>query len=236
MSEESISSAAHILSSIAHDLRSPLNAVIGFSRIMIRGLDGPLSDMQIADLEAVYTNGQMMLDMVNNLIDVGKIEAGTLSPGNSQVYLEPIIEKAIAQLEATLQDKPIQIESQAQDLLISVRADESHIQQTLADMLAVAVHTVEAGTIKLAVEGDRQQATMRVIGYAPEGLTPDTPHLLAAFKSGGRSTEHRIDLFSLKLLAVEKRIGLYGGRFQVKMLSDGEIVLSFQMPTIRPQT
>jgi K+-sensing histidine kinase KdpD len=237
MSEEKDSPIAHhVLSSIAHDLRSPLNAIIGFSRIMIKGLDGPLSDMQITDLEAIYTNGQMMLEMVNNVIDLGKAEAGSLTPGSTQVYLEPVVEKVISQVAAQSPDDTIQIESKSSDLLISVQVEESHIQQILIDLLSVAAHFVQAGRIVLKLESDRSSVTFRIVGTATEALSPGVSHAVEAYRSGGQSTEHRIDNESLKMLVSDKRIALYGGSFWIDVPSDNEIVLAFQIPTIRSQT
>ncbi|MBN1582263.1 MAG: HAMP domain-containing histidine kinase [Anaerolineae bacterium] len=237
MSEEKDSPIAHhVLSSIAHDLRSPLNAIIGFSRIMIKGLDGPLSDMQLTDLEAIYTNGQMMLEMVNNVIDLGKAEAGSLTPGNAQVYLEPVVEKVISQAASRIPDDMIQIESESSDLLISVQVEETHIQQLLVDLLSVAIHFVQAGRIVLKLESDRSNAILSIVGTATEALSPGVSGVVEAYRSGGQSPEHRIDNESLKLLVSDKRVALYRGSFWIDMPSDNEFVLAFQIPTIRSQT
>jgi K+-sensing histidine kinase KdpD len=228
--------AHHVLSSIAHDLRSPLNAIIGFSRIMIKGLDGPLSDMQLTDLEAIYTNGQMMLEMVNNVIDLGKAEAGSLAPGNTQVYLEPVVEKVVARVASKVSGEMVQFETESSDLLISVQAEESHIQQTLVDLLTVAAQFVQAGRVALKLESDRSNVTFRIVGTATEALSPGVSHTVEAYRSGGQSTEQRIDNESLKLLVAHKRVALYGGSFWIDMPSGNQIVLAFQIPTIRPQT
>ncbi len=226
--------AHYVLSSIAHDLRSPLNAVIGFSRIMIKGLDGPLSDMQLADLEAIYTNGQMMLEMVNEIIDLGKTEAGTLAPGDAQVYLEPVIEKLITQVEPQAGD--IQIVSEPGDLLISVQAEGAHIEQLLTDLVNVAMHCIESGRITIKTESDGQTTTVQITALASNELAPNAAHVLQAFETAGRSAEHRVDILSLKLLVCQKRVALYDGTLAIATPSDAEMTMTIQMPTTRRQT
>lgn len=235
MADDKSMIAAQVLSSIAHDLRSPLNAVIGFSKIMIKGLDGPLTDMQLDDLEAIHTNGQMMLDMVNEVIDLGKLEAGTLTPGKSEVYLTSVIEKVMAQAESQIKDGQISISSNTGDPLISIRAEESHIQQLILDLILVTAHLIQSGTITLSVESDRHTVGVTVHGQAQDELSLDAPDIFEAYRSGGESREHRVNLYSLKLLANERRAWLYGGEFWSEQPSNNTTVWGFRLPTTRSQ-
>lgn len=235
MADDKTMIAAQVLSSIAHDLRSPLNAVIGFSKIMIKGLDGPLTDMQLDDLEAIHTNGHMMLDMVNEVIDLGKLEAGTMTPGKSEVYLTSVIEKVVAQAESQFKDGRVSISANTGDPLISIRAEETHIQQLILDLLLVTAHLIQAGTIKLGVESDRHTVSVTVHGQAQGELALDAQGIFEAYRSGGASHEHRIDLYSLKLLANERRAWLYGGEFWSEPPADNTTAWGFRLPTIRSQ-
>lgn len=235
MPEGKACETAYVLSSIAHDLRSPLNAVIGFSRLMIKGLDGPISDMQMADLEAIHENGRTMLDMVNNIIDLGKIEAGTLAPDNETTYLEPIVQKALTQVEGALKDKPVRLSSEIEDLLLSVQAGEAMAQQILADLLTVAAHLVGSGTAKLIVRRQEQDIVVQVTGDAPEGLSPETTQTIEGFKSSGTSMEHRINALSLKLLVSQKWVAMHGGTFWVDVPSPTTCLLAFRLPIHRPR-
>jgi|GEM_PF-4552279 len=234
MTQNKAKIAAQVLSSIAHDLRSPLNAVLGFSKIMLKGLDGPLTDMQIDDLRAIQTNGQMMLDMVNEIIDLGKLEAGTLMPGQAEVYLTSVIESVVTQVQTLLKDMPIQINADAGDPLISIRAEQGHIQQLLLDLLLVAAHLIQSGTVNLSVASDRHTVNVTVWGEAQAGLSPDVPVVLEAYRSGGASHERRVDLYSLKLLTGERRVWLYQGEFWVEQPTENQITFGFRLPTTRP--
>ncbi|MBN1937578.1 MAG: HAMP domain-containing histidine kinase [Anaerolineae bacterium] len=235
MADDKSMIAAQVLSSIAHDLRSPLNAVIGFSKIMIKGLDGPLTDMQLADLEAIHTNGQMMLDMVNEIVDLGKLEAGTLVPGQSEVYLTSVIEKVTTQAESLLKNEPVSINSNTGDPLISIRAEEMHIRQLILDLILITAHLVQTGAVTLSVESDRHLVSVSVLGQAQDGLSLDAQTIFEAYRSGGASPEQRVDLYSLKLLACERRTWLYHGEFWGEQSADSAIAFGFKLPTSRSQ-
>src|SRR3974377_216516 len=73
------------LANMSHELRTPLNSIIGFSRVMLRGIDGPLTDMQQTDLTSIYTPGQHLLGLINNILDLSKIEAGKM-----ELAIEPV--------------------------------------------------------------------------------------------------------------------------------------------------
>lgn len=225
--------AAQVLSSIAHDLRSPLNAVLGFSKIMLKGLDGPLTDMQMDDLKAIQSNGQLMLDMVNAIIDLGKLEAGTLEPGQAEVYLTPVVEQVVAQAQTQLKEMPIQVNVNTGDPLISIRAERGHIQQLLLDMLLVVAHLIQSGTVNLNVESDRHTVSVTVQGKAEQGLSPDAPVVWEAYSSGGASREQRVDLNSLRLLTGERRVWLYRGEFWIEQPAGDTVSLGFKLPTTR---
>ncbi len=226
--------AHYVLSSIAHDLRSPLNAVIGFSKIMINGLDGPLSDIQMTDLQAVYDNGKQMLDMVNHIIDLAKIETGTLTADDEVVYLDPLTEKAVSQAQAFLQNRDIQLKPELEDLLLSVQGDETQLKQALVDLIAVMAHWIEAGTLTLHAGRQEQHMIIRVQGHAQDTLSPDTQPIIQAFESAGASLDHRVDALSLKLLVSQKRIGMHGGTLQARIDSATDCALICQLPIHRP--
>src|SRR5262249_25908565 len=70
---------SQFLASMSHELRTPLNSIIGFSRVMLKGIDGPLSEMQEQDLTTIYNSGNHLLNLINDILDQAKIEANELN-------------------------------------------------------------------------------------------------------------------------------------------------------------
>jgi len=64
------------MANMSHELRTPLNSIIGFSRVILKGIDGPVNETQAQDLTAIYNSGQHLLSLINNILDLSKIEAG----------------------------------------------------------------------------------------------------------------------------------------------------------------
>jgi signal transduction histidine kinase len=235
--KENVSQTAHIISSVAHDLRSPLNAVIGFSRIMLKGIDGPLSDLQATDLEAIYSNGNTMLEMVDNVIDLAKMEAGWLTPSPKAVYLQTLLEKVRSLTTPSIQEGQIELVHQVSETMRPIQADPSHVQKVLERLITAVMHFVGSGKITLTVEvveGEDEMGMVRVVGMATERLAPDTSNILQAFESTGTSHQERIDGIALKMLASRQLIALNHGRFWITDSSETQITLAFCFPLTSP--
>ncbi|HEC34018.1 MAG TPA: GAF domain-containing protein, partial [Chloroflexi bacterium] len=78
---------SQFLANMSHELRTPLNSIIGFSRVILKGIDGPLTDLQRQDLEAIYNSGQHLLGLINDILDISKIEAGRMELSFEQMDL-----------------------------------------------------------------------------------------------------------------------------------------------------
>jgi K+-sensing histidine kinase KdpD len=223
--KENTVETAHVVASIAHDLRSPLNAVIGFSRLMLKGIDGPLSEMQVDDLEAIHANGRAMLQMVDSLIDLAKAEAGWFDPARAAVYLQPLLEKVVSLLAPAAREKQIQLVCASGDAVEPIDADPSQIQKVLQSLVEATMDLIGSGTISIVDEAVQECVLVQLDGSNPAGLPPDVGHRLAAFRTAGASTEHRLDATALQLLASKQLLALNGSTLEVGQPSGTQIRL-----------
>ena len=230
MPEEKVSETANVLASVAHDLRSPLNAVIGFSRIILKGIDGPLSEMQAADLEAIHTNGKTMLEMVDSLIDLAKVEAGWLTPSPTAVHVHPLLEKIISLTAPAAKERQVEIDYIAADIAQPVSVDQSQTQKAIERLLAAAMRLIGSGKIALTATSDQENALIHLTGTNPDGLPLEVSHSLAAFRSGGLSAEHRVDTTALHLLVGRQLLALNRSAFEIEDPSGIEIRLTLRLP------
>jgi K+-sensing histidine kinase KdpD len=230
MPEENVSGTANVLASVAHDLRSPLNAVIGFSRIILKGIDGPLSEMQAADLEAIHTNGKTMLEMVDSLIDLAKAEAGWLTPSPTAVHVHPLLEKIVSLTMPAAKERQVEIDYTAADIARPVNVDQSQTQKAIERLLGATMRLIGSGKIALTATSDQRSALIRLIGTNPDGLPLEVGHSLAAFRSDGLSEEHRVDATALHLLVGRQLLALDGSALEVEDPSGTEIRLTLRLP------
>lgn len=138
------------LASISHELRTPLNAIIGFSTVMLDEMDGPVSAMQREDLKTIYRNGRFLLHMINELLDLARIEAGKLELHLESVDMHEVLGEVIDTIGGLLHHKPIELHINIEPSLPLARADGAKVQQIVLNLLSNAVKFTESGTITLS--------------------------------------------------------------------------------------
>ena len=163
---------SQFLTNMSHALRTPLNSVIGFSRIMLRELDGPLSDLQRTDLTAIHDSGRQLLGLINDMLELTQLELGTAPIARSRVDLAEIIEGVMATARALAMSKPLQLVEQVPDDLPELYTDGQRVRQVILALLSNAVKYTETGSICLHARQDDGHVTISVqdtgIGIPPE--------------------------------------------------------------------
>ena len=144
---------SQFLANMSHELRTPLNSIIGFSRVILKGIDGPVSDLQKQDLTAINSAGQHLLQLINDVLDISKIEAGKMELAfDDQVHLGDLITSAMSTAVGLTKDKPITLVKQIPPDLPTLRADPTRLRQVLINLLSNAAKFTDAGTITIQVE------------------------------------------------------------------------------------
>ncbi len=165
------------LASISHELRTPLNAIIGFSTVLLDEIDGPLLDMQREDVQSINRNGRFLLHLINELLDLARIEAGRLDMEYMPLDLAVLCAEVIDTVEALLRSDQVTLQLQVPDDLPLVQADGARVRQILLNLLSNAVKFTEQGRITLSVRclvGHEIHAHRPVHRYASAAL-PDSP-------------------------------------------------------------
>ena len=162
------------LANMSHELRTPLNSIIGFSRVILKGIDGPLTEMQETDLSAIYHSGQHLLGLINDILDLSKIEAGKMELNFDEVNLKPIIKGVMSTAAGLVKDKSIGIEQQVPEDLPVIWADGTRLRQVLLNLVSNAAKFTERGKISLMADCDDEWVTLNVtdtgIGIPQEKL------------------------------------------------------------------
>ncbi|MBN1657772.1 MAG: HAMP domain-containing protein [Anaerolineae bacterium] len=161
---------AEFLTNMSHALRTPLNSVIGFSRVMLKELDGPLSDMQRADLTTIYEAGRQLLGLLNDMLDLSQLEMGAASWSEGEVDLAEVIEGVMATTRALAMNKPLQLRAQVAEDLPPLYTDGQRVRQVILALLSNSVKFTEVGTITLRADLNPGGRSME-----PEGAVPSTP-------------------------------------------------------------
>ncbi|MDZ4717087.1 MAG: ATP-binding protein [Roseiflexaceae bacterium] len=140
------------LAAISHELRTPLNAIIGFSTVMLDELDGPISSLQREDLKTINRNGRFLLHLINELLDLARIEAGRLELDIKPLDVALLIDDVAETVQGLLHNRQIVLKINLPPKLPRARADAAKIRQVVLNLLANAVKFTDTGAITISAQ------------------------------------------------------------------------------------
>ncbi|HEX5689294.1 MAG TPA: histidine kinase dimerization/phospho-acceptor domain-containing protein, partial [Roseiflexaceae bacterium] len=176
------------LAAISHELRTPLNAIIGFSTVMLDELDGPITALQREDLRSINQNGRFLLHLINELLDLARIEAGKINLEITSVDLRELIHDTVETVHGLLPNKPLALRLELPPRLPLVRGDPDKIRQILLNLLSNAVKFTERGTITIAAKGVLLGEKERGANHTAENGQHDQAVLPYILRDGRRMT------------------------------------------------
>jgi PAS domain S-box-containing protein len=225
---------SQFLANMSHELRTPLNSIIGFSRVILKGIDGPITEQQRADLASIYNNGQHLLGMINDILDISKIEAGKMELIFEPVDVRKLIDGVMSTAIALVKDKPIELEQEVAPDLPVVRADGTRLRQVVLNLLSNAAKFTEEGQITLKAWADEEQITVIVedtgIGIPPKHQAT----IFEEFRQVDASTTRRTGGTGLGLAISRHFVEMHGGRIWVESEPDAGSTFTFTLPIAGP--
>lgn len=199
------------MANMSHELRTPLNSIIGFSRVILKGIDGPLTDMQKTDLTAIYDSGRNLLELINDILDISKIGAGKMEMVFEPTDLQEIARGVITTMAGQLTDKPVRLLLDLPEKLPVVLADARRIRQVLTNIVGNAVKFTDEGFIKVSASYDKYQVTMSIEDTGI-GIPVDRRHaVFEQFEQVDSSSTRRYGGTGLGLPLSREFIRLHGG-------------------------
>ncbi|MFN2269859.1 MAG: GAF domain-containing protein [Anaerolineae bacterium] len=222
------------LANMSHELRTPLNSIIGFSRVILKEIDGPLTDMQKTDLQTVYESGQHLLSLINNLLDVVKIEAGKMEISIEEVELAPIISGVMSTAVALVKDKNVELQQDVPDDLPIIQADSRRIRQVLLNLVGNSAKFTEEGFIKVEARVKDEDVVVSVIDSGI-GIPEDKLEMIfEAFTQVDASSTRRAGGTGLGLSICQSFVEMHGGRIWVESQFNKGSTFAFSLPIAGP--
>jgi signal transduction histidine kinase len=145
---------SQFLTNMSHALRTPLNSVIGFSRVLLKELDGPLTELQRDDLMTVHKSGRQLLGLINDMLELTHLELGTAPFSSAEVNLVELVEGVMATARALALGKPVQLVEEVPQDLPLLYTDGQRVRQVILALLSNAVKFTDEGKIWLRVTAD----------------------------------------------------------------------------------
>lgn len=207
------------LASISHELRTPLNAVLGISEALQDEVYGDLNEMQISSLRSIEESGRHLLSLINDILDLSKVEAGKLDLEIRPCSLKAICQSSLRLMRQNAHKKSIKVELDFDETVESIYADERRIKQILVNLLGNAIKfTPPEGEIGMRVEGDIDKRQVHItvwdsgIGIAQE----DMSRLFRPFVQLDSRLSREYAGTGLGLSLVYRMVELHGGSVSVE--------------------
>ena len=228
---------SEFLASMSHELRTPLNAIIGFSEVLKDGLIGELTAKQTEYMRDIHSSGHHLLSLINDILDLSKIEAGRMELMVSSFNLPIALENAVTLVRERANRHGLKLELKIDERLEDFTADERKFKQILLNLLSNALKfTPEGGSISVnaapIAEGIEVSVSDSGVGIAPE----DHEAIFEEFRQVGSDYTKKREGTGLGLTLTRKFVEMHGGRIWVAAELGKGSTFTFTLPTKPCQT
>jgi PAS domain S-box-containing protein len=214
--EQASRAKSNFLANMSHELRTPLNAVLGYTELLMDGIYGPLPDRAQGILGRVQTNGRHLLSLINDVLDLSKIEAGQLSIVNEPYSVHGLVQAVVSAMEPLAKAKNLALKTSVVEGLPAGYGDERRLTQVLLNLIGNAIKFTEEGSVEIAARAHNGRLRISVtdtgIGIRPE----DQALIFGAFHQGGNVAAHGQGGTGLGLAISKRIVELHGGSIEVR--------------------
>ena len=142
---------SEFIANMSHELRTPLNSIIGFSKVILKGIDGPVTAKQKEDLQLIHQSGKHLLNLITQVLDFSRLEAGGLRLVRETVHLKEIGEEALRSVRPLVKEAPVKLMMDYNPHVPPIEGDPVRLQQVMINLLGNAVKFTEKGWIRLEI-------------------------------------------------------------------------------------
>lgn len=218
------------LATMSHELRTPLNSIIGFTGIILRERVGSLNDEQKKQLTMVLNSARHLLALINDVLDISKIEAGQLQVAQETIDLRPIIEKAVQSARPLADQNGLDLECEIPTDIGTVTGDARRIEQVVLNLLGNAIKFTPEGSVRIRCASEPDRVVVRVedtgIGIKPE----DIETIFEAFRQADTGLKRKYEGTGLGLSISRRLVELMGGRIWATSALGTGSTFSFSLP------
>lgn len=207
---------SEFLANMSHELRTPLNSIIGYSEIMLMGINGPLNDDMKEDMEAIRNSGQHLLRLINDILDLAKIEAGKMSLEVKELELSGLLDEIRVSHAALLRNKPVEMIIDIAPDVPPIHADRVRLNQILTNLVSNGIKFTEEGTIYLKATYHDAWVAISVEDQGIGICDTDIPLIFAEFRQVDGSSTRRAEGTGLGLAITKHLVNMHGGTIKVE--------------------
>jgi signal transduction histidine kinase len=226
---------SEFLANMSHELRTPLNAIIGFSEVLSEKMFGELNEKQEEYSKDIHASGQHLLSLINDILDLSKIEAGRMELELSDFHLPTALDSALTLVRERAGRRSIALHLSVDERLGQIQADERKVRQVVLNLLSNAIKfTPESGRIGVAAVAKDELVEVSVSDTGVGIALEDQEAVFEEFRQVGTS-DKKVEGTGLGLTLCRKFVELHGGKIWVKSELGKGSTFTFTIPVRRGQ-
>ncbi len=224
------------LASMSHELRTPLNSIIGFADILLQGIDGPLAENAATDITAIHNSGKHLLALINDVLDMSKIEAGRMELSRKPLSIVDVFAEVAASVSSLLVNKPVQLAQNIAPDLPRVWADPLRLNQILINLVSNAIKFTEEGTVTLGAERHTADLLYIFVKDTGIGIPQDKFELIFEhFRQVDSRSNRKYQGTGMGLAIARRLVRLHGGDMWLESKPGSGATFFFTLPLARPE-
>jgi signal transduction histidine kinase len=216
--EQASAAKSQFMANMSHEFRTPLNAILGYTSLLLREISGPLNPAQEKNLSRVDSNGRHLLALINDILDISRIEAGRMPVTISAVEVPVLVAEVLAELEPLITASKLAVRHSSDRDVPALESDRAKVKQILFNLVSNAVKFTPSGSIAISASYDRRKRTVAIavtdtgIGIAAQ----EQERIFEDFRQADSSMARKYGGAGLGLSISRRLAVMLGGRIDLR--------------------
>src|SRR5438876_7396106 len=215
---------------MSHELRTPLNAILGYTELILDSIYGEPSEKMRAVLERLQSNGRHLLGLINDVLDLSKIEAGQLTLSLHDYSLSDLVHGVVSAVEPLAAEKRLAFTAEVPPNLPRGHGDERRLSQVLLNLVGNAIKFTDKGEVAIRASATNGAFTVTVCDTGPGIAAADQAKIFEEFQQADSSSTRQKGGTGLGLAIAKRIIEMHGGRLWVESSLGQGSTFSFTLP------
>ncbi len=228
--EEASKHKSQFLANMSHELRTPLNAILGYTELIVDGVYGDTPEKVQNALKRITTNGKHLLGLINDVLDLSKIEAGQLTLSLTDYSMKDVVHAVYGAVEPLAAEKKLAFKAEIAPDMPTGHGDERRLTQVLLNLVGNAIKFTDEGEVKIKAAANDGHFSVAVVDTGPGISEEDQKKLFQEFQQADSSTTKKKGGTGLGLAISKKIVEMHGGRVGLQSKPGEGSTFSFTLP------